>query len=225
MQKKYSKENREKRGKSGPFSENFSYFKFAKRSFCALFLIFLGGFLFNLDRMGDFGITLLKYKDFLPQPIPKFLPGGSAAFGTAEPRQDISGQVIEVYDGDTMTLLLNKENKKFRVRFYGIDAPEAAQKYGIDSRDALREKILGKNVVVKVAAVDRYQRVVGKVMLGGRHINLEMVREGNAWYYSDYAARQYELMDAEQQAKRAKIGLWADDYPEAPWKWRREHKK
>ena len=80
-------------------------------------------------------------------------------------------------------------------------------------------------MVVKVAAVDRYQRVVGKVMLGGRHINLEMVREGNAWYYSDYAARQYELMDAEQQAKRAKIGLWADDYPEAPWKWRREHKK
>ena len=224
MQKKYSKENRSKAGKSSQLGENVSISKLLTRTACSILLIFLGGFLFNLDRLGDFGITLLKYKTFLPHPIPKFLPGGSAKFGTAVPQQEIVGQAIEVYDGDTMTVL-DKENQKFHVRFYGIDAPEAAQEFGIKSRDALREKILGKTVSVKVAAVDRYQRVVGRVMLGGRYINLEMVQEGMAWYYSDYAARQYDFLNAELKAKRSKLGLWASENPEAPWKWRKDRKK
>ena len=80
-----------------------------KRTFFMLFFILLGGLLFNLDRMGDTGILLLKYKQFLPHYVTRFLPGGGASFGSALPEQQLAGQIIEVYDGDTATLL-TKEN-------------------------------------------------------------------------------------------------------------------
>ena len=195
-----------------------------KRTFFMLFFILLGGLLFNLDRLGDTGLMLLKYKQFLPHYVTRFLPGGSASFGSARAEQELKGQMIEVYDGDTATLL-TPDNVKYRVRFFGIDAPEAAQEFGTVSRDTLREKILGKEVTVKVAATDRYGRAVGKIMLGGRYINQEMAAEGMAWYYKDYAAGEYGLADAEEQARRQKLGLWKNPSPQPPWEWRREHKK
>ena len=195
-----------------------------KRTFFMLFFILLGGLLFNLDRMGDTGILLLKYKQFLPHYVTRFLPGGGASFGSALPEQQLAGQIIEVYDGDTATLL-TKENVKYRVRFYGIDAPEAAQEFGVVSRDALREKILGREVTVRVASADRYGRAVGKVMLGGRYINREMAAEGMAWYYRAYAANEYDLAEAESDARRERRGLWKNPAPQPPWEWRREHKQ
>ena len=195
-----------------------------KRTFFMLFFICLGGLLFNLDRMGDTGLMLLKYKQFLPHYVTRFLPGGSASFGSAQPEQELKGRMIEVYDGDTATLLTD-DNLKYRVRFFGIDAPEAAQEFGLSSRDALREKILGKDVSVLVAAADRYGRAVGRVMLGSRYINLEMAAEGMAWYYKDFAANEYDLAQAEAAARAAARGLWKNPSPQPPWEWRREHKK
>lgn len=195
-----------------------------KRTVFAFFFICLGGLLFNLDRMGDTGLMLLKYKQFLPHYISRFLPGGTASFGSALPEQQLMGKIIEVYDGDTATLL-TQDNVKYRVRFFGIDAPEAAQEFGIVSRDALREKILGKDVTVRVAAADRYGRAVGRVMLGSRYINQEMAAEGMAWYYKDFAANEYDLAQAEAAARAARRGLWKTPSPQPPWEWRREHKK
>lgn len=195
-----------------------------KNTFFMLFFILLGGLLFNLDRMGDTGVILLKYKQFLPHYVTRFLPGGTAGFGNAQPEQEIKGQIIEVYDGDTATLLTS-DNVKYRVRFFGIDAPEAAQTFGIDSRDALRDKILGREVTVRVAATDRYGRAVGKVLLGGRYINREMAAEGMAWYYRDYASGEYDLAEAEREARRERRGLWKNFAAQPPWEWRREHKK
>ena len=195
-----------------------------RRTLFALFFIFLGGVLFNLDRMGNVGVTLLKFKQYLPRSITRFLPGGTASEGSAKPQQELAGRIIEVYDGDTATLLTN-DNVKYKVRFYGIDAPEAAQECGIASRDALREKILGREVTVLVAATDRYGRAVGKVMLGGRCINQEMVAEGRAWYYKEYAPDEPGFAQAEAAARRERLGIWKNGSPQPPWEWRRENKK
>lgn len=216
--------NRRPAKKSGKsLFDGFSLLKAFKGTFFALICFVAGGLLFNLDRMGDFGITLLKHKEFFPSSVRKFLPGGTASEGTAAPMQEFSGQVIEVYDGDTITVL-TPENKKYRVRFFGIDAPEAAQEHGIPSRDALREKILARNVSVKVMSVDRYQRSVGKIMLDSRYINKEMVSEGLAWYYSNYARREYDLADAERYARQHKSGIWNTSNPTPPWEWRKKNK-
>lgn len=198
--------------------------KIFKRSFLVIILLASGGLLFNLDRLGNTGINLLKYKAFLPEFVVRFLPGGTAGEGSAIQDDVLEGRVIEVYDGDTLTMLaLEKgQEKKYKVRFYGIDAPEAAQEHGRDSREALRKKILGENIRVIVVSVDRYGRSVGRVMHGKRDINLEMIAEGNAWYYRDYAAKEYDFEQAEKEARFKRVGLWLGDDPQPPWLYRKE---
>jgi endonuclease YncB( thermonuclease family) len=72
---------------------------------------------------------------------------------------------------------------------------------------------------------DRYDRLVGKLMLDGADVNLALVRAGYAWWYREYAGEQspsdrrlYEA--AETAARREGVGLWADPWPIAPWDWR-----
>lgn len=201
--------------KLNPFKVSFKYLTW-------VFFIVLGGFLFNLDRMGDFGLELLKHKEFIPYRLRVFLPGGTAIESQAARNEVINGRAIEVYDGDTITLLNN--DKKYKVRFYGIDAPEARQEHGVAARNALRTKILGKQVTVTVVNLDRYGRAVGKVHLDSRFINLEMVREGHAWYYENYARGEDEIESAHYAAKKAGLGLWQYKSPVPPWRYRSEEK-
>ena len=222
MAKRASKESEP--GGKGCLGKLFHIPTGVKRTIFALFFVCLGGLLFNLDRLGDTGLMLLKYKQFLPRYVTRFLPGGTAETRSAQPEQQLSGKIIEVYDGDTATLL-TADNVKYKVRFFGIDAPEAAQEFGIVSRDALREKILGREVSVMVVSSDVYGRAIGRVMIGSRYINLEMAAEGMAWYYKDYAANEHDLAEAESNARRDRRGLWKDPSPRPPWEYRREHKK
>ena len=69
---------------------------------------------------------------------------------------------------------------------------------------------------------DRYGRVVGRVFVDGLDVNAEMVRNGHAWVYRQYA-KDESLFALEDEARAAKRGLWAlseaDNMP--PWDWRR----
>lgn len=55
----------------------------------------------------------------------------------------------------------------------------------------------------------------------GRSLNREMVRQGMAWWYRQYAPRDAELARIEAEAKAARIGLWSQPNPVPPWEWRR----
>ena len=190
-----------------------------------LISVFLAGVLTgNIDRLDQRGMELLQYKQFIPRYLQKFLPGGKAEEVAGVAQDELHGRVIEVYDGDTATLLSDDQSKKYKIRFYGIDAPEAKQEFGIVSRDALRQKILGRNVRVNVESVDRYGRCVGKMYLGSRYINLEMVQEGYAWYYSDYAKNDLGFSQAEAKAREDAAGLWLDGSPVPPWEFRKKRK-
>ena len=189
------------------------------RTLAILFFIGLGGVLFNLDRLGDAELQLLRYKRLLPAPVRMLLPGEGAPSGIPAPLDEYTGRIIEVHDGDTATLLSG--DRKYRIRFYGIDAPELSQRGGAESHDALSSKILGADVVVCVTSVDHYGRAVGRVKLGERDINLEMVREGQAWYYSNYAKGDTALAAADEYARSRKTGLWRDPAPQPPWEYRR----
>jgi endonuclease YncB( thermonuclease family) len=69
------------------------------------------------------------------------------------PQQVLTGEVIEVYDGDTATVLTAHPEAKYRVRFFGIDAPEVAMAHGRDAKKALQDKILGKDVLIKQSII------------------------------------------------------------------------
>lgn len=131
---------------------------------------------------------------------------------------DVTGVVRRVYDGDTVTV--ETESGNLKVRLYGIDAPEAKQAYGQESRLALIALIMGKTVTVQEQNKDRYGRTVGIIILDGVDINLEMLRLGHAWCYRQYCKRA-DYIVTEYTAREEKKGLWATENPQPPWLFRK----
>jgi endonuclease YncB( thermonuclease family) len=147
-------------------------------------------------------------------------------------RADFTAKVQRVVDGDTIHVK-DEAGKKFKVRLTGIDAPEQNQPYGLASTYHLRGLILNKFVLLeskpkngKPYSVDRYKRVLAKIILDGRDINLSQVLNGYAWHFKRYQKQQSpkdrELYSqAELHAEKNKLGLWGEKNPIAPWKWRK----
>ena len=131
------------------------------------------------------------------------------------------GHVVSVADGDTVTILLT-DKTELKIRLAEIDAPEKAQPYGMKSKQALSDLIFDRDVIVIKEVIDKYGRTVGRIYHGAVDVNGEMVRRGAAWAYLKYLTDQ-SILDAEQQAKAKKLGLWAlqADQRTPPWEWRK----
>ncbi len=90
--------------------------------------------------------------------------------------------------------------------------------------------IFGKEVTVVYSKTDQYGRLVGKILLDGKDINLEQVKAGMAWHYKEYQREQTpedrELYArAEDEAHAARLGLWQDNDPTEPSAFRKEEKR
>lgn len=131
-------------------------------------------------------------------------------------------RVVRVSDGDTF-VGLDSENRQVKVRLHGIDAPESRQPFGTVARKALADLIAEKVVSVEEIDKDRYGRVVGRVTIGGKLVNAEVVQAGLAWRYVQFDRRN-EFGGLEDDARRQRRGLWADAHPIAPWEWRKGEK-
>lgn len=127
----------------------------------------------------------------------------------------LSGKVVSVHDGDTITILVEKEQVK--IRLFGIDAPELKQPCGKKSKQFLSNLIAGQIVEVEKNGNDRYGRTIGTVSLNGEDINAQMVENGYAWAYRRFSKK---YAPQESEAKFEKRGLWRDD-PIPPWEWRK----
>lgn len=150
--------------------------------------------------------------------------------------ETISGIVVGITDGDTLTLL-DANRQQHKIRLMGIDAPESHQPFGQKSKSSLSAFVFNREVEVIGGKKDRYGRLIGKVMAADLNcnvpacpkihdVNLMQVLTGMAWWYKQYANEQspkdredYEV--AEFQAKSQRRGLWADKNPIPPWDWRR----
>jgi endonuclease YncB( thermonuclease family)/methylphosphotriester-DNA--protein-cysteine methyltransferase len=159
-------------------------------------------------------------------PPPNHQPLGTPVSNTT--RLVIEGKVINVHDGDTVTLL-DQNNRKTNIRLQGIDAPELKQAFGAAAQENLSRLVLGKQVTIYWTKLDKYRRTVGTIMLDGRDVNIEQVKAGVAWHFKKYEDEQtpedrrtYAV--AEQEARAAKLGLWSDEKSMAPGDWRQEAK-
>ncbi len=137
----------------------------------------------------------------------------------------LTGKVVKVADGDTITVLDNT-NTQHRIRLQGIDAPERKQPFANASRKHLASLVAGKGVTVKWAKRDRYRRIVGFVLVDGQDVNLAQVKAGMAWFYRYYqkelsAENRKLYAQAEDEARANKKGLWQDKNPIPPRRWRR----
>lgn len=141
------------------------------------------------------------------------------------PYQLLEGKVVAIVDGDTLTVL-DGSNKQTRIRLVGIDAPESKQAFGTVSRKHLSDLVFNKQVTVEYDKTDGYGRTLGKVLVGGRDVNLEQIKAGLAWHYKYYENEQPPedrqlYAEAELGARTAKQGLWVDPNPIPPWDFRR----
>jgi endonuclease YncB( thermonuclease family) len=141
----------------------------------------------------------------------------------AKPHYELTGEVVAVADGDTLTVL-DGSKTQHKIRLAGIDAPEKKQAFGTKAREGLAEKVFRRNVRVEVIDVDRYRREVGRIYLDDRFINMEMVHDGFAWCYVQYD-RRGEFTAAETDAREHRRGLWGDPHPVPPWEFRRQKRE
>jgi endonuclease YncB( thermonuclease family) len=144
--------------------------------------------------------------------------------------QTLTGEVVSVTDGDTITIL-DSSNVQHKVRLTGIDAPEQSQAFGTRSKQSLSDLVYRQQVTFEWNNKKHRDRLLGKVVLpSGIDANREQVKRGMAWYYKQYAREQSPsdraaYAEAEEGAKEARIGLWQDAQPVPPWEFRRAKKQ
>ena len=111
------------------------------------------------------------------------------------------------------------------VRFAGLDAPEWDQVakhrdgywfgYGKRVKSALIREIGGKLVHVMVEDYDKFGRAVGIVTCNGEDVGEWLVREGHA--IAAYGDRYKHI---EQEARKARRGMWGHAVNIDPRRWR-----
>jgi micrococcal nuclease len=123
----------------------------------------------------------------------------------------VSAQTVQ--DGDSII-----RGDGVRVRLYGIDAPEKDQPY---ARKVLKQYMpLVANM--KQYDEDRYGRLIVELFTeDNKSINAAMICSGAAWWYEYYAPDRPQFKQCQEDAQKAKRGLWADEDPIPPWSWRR----
>ncbi len=147
-----------------------------------------------------------------------------AFLALSAPAVAIEGRAT-VIDGDTISV----EGIGPRIRLDAIDAPESSQscldaagtRYlcGVRAAESLAD-VIGRNgrVICTEKERDPYGRIVAVCSVGATEINREMVRRGWAVEFKRYSDGRYA--GVEEEARTAKIGLWAGTFDE-PADWRK----
>jgi endonuclease YncB( thermonuclease family) len=144
----------------------------------------------------------------------------------------ITGIVTSVSDGDGFKLfhtpfLRSSQHKssdqKLNIRLAGIDAPETRyfntpqQPFAAEAKEFLGRLLLNKTVRIKILGIDRYNRILAVVFLGGFcnrvNVNLRLIEEGYACVYIGrdgvYGEYKEKMIDVQKEAQKKKKGMWS----------------
>jgi endonuclease YncB( thermonuclease family) len=165
----------------------------------------------------------------LLSPLRFLLVALSLLASTAGQADTLTGRIVGVSDGDTVTLL-DAQKGQTKIRLTGIDAPEKKMAFGQRAKEHLSDLVFGKAVQVETDKLDRYGRTLGKIVISHRDVNLAMVQAGLAWHYKKYqneqsASDRLLYAHAEEQARQQRAGLWRDPQPVPPWEWRKSGRR
>jgi endonuclease YncB( thermonuclease family) len=138
----------------------------------------------------------------------------------AEPNSKvIRAQVLQIVDGDSVTVSINGE--LVRVRLAEIDAPEGDQPFAVESRQSLFDLCFWAPAELSSISKDHYGRMLARVKCNGLDVNAEQVRRGLAWVKEvrDQTVKHKTLHKLQDEARAAKRGLWSRESPMPPWEW------
>ena len=131
------------------------------------------------------------------------------------------GGKAKIIDGDTIQI------GDYRIRLYGIDAPELNQVCKINGRNwmcgeeaamALAYEMANHWISCITKGKDRYARTMAISFKANIDINREMVKRGLALAYRKYSNIYIE---DEELAKSNKLGIWKSSFIK-PWNWRKK---
>ncbi len=130
-------------------------------------------------------------------------------------------EVVRVIDGDT--IVVEKNGQRETVRLIGIDTPEVdspftqTECFGPEASNFTQSILLNEAVLLEVDPTqddrDIYDRLLRYVYLGNTNVNQLLIQEGYAYEYTFRTAYslQQEFQQAQDAARLANVGLWAED--------------
>lgn len=136
--------------------------------------------------------------------------GDQAPTVDASSRQ-LVGEVASVIDGDTIDL--DTTVGRTTVRLAAINAPDIGECFFDEATEQLLAGLQRATVSVEVVGTDQFDRSLGHVFAGERHVNRELVASGHALVSGPDQGDPYRavMLSAEQEAFADRIGLWAGD--------------
>ncbi len=117
-----------------------------------------------------------------------------------------AAQVLEVFDGDSLRVLI--DGNEDELRLLGINASEPEECFADEARDMLAGAA-GADIVIVGAERDQFGRLVGYAFAGATNLNQWMVAEGGAIAMSSQHVLLPDFIAAEQDAVLRGVGLWA----------------
>ena len=149
-------------------------------------------------------------------------------------------KVGQVLDGNTIACDVGEGGVPASIYLYQIDAPELDQPFGEKAKKSLSDMIYSEEITIENKGMDKYKRILGIVifspcfsnkrivgcgyLIPEEDYNYKMIKQGYAWFDPSYGENPV-YQQAEQEARAAKRGLWADENPIPPWEWRAKKKK
>lgn len=155
---------------------------------------------------------------------------GSANGRAALAQDEIVGQARAV-SGDTIKIKSIDDGKTWRLRLYGVMAPDRRQhcetkhgepvNCGYQSYDALDTLIRRKRMTCIDLEKDSAGELTGTCYLGDKILNSMVVRAG--WALA-YVKETPDFLGLEERAREQGWGIWPYRF-EKPWIWRAEQEK
>jgi len=142
----------------------------------------------------------------------------SLSFSSPASAKTYQGQVMKVFDGDTILVRIQGHEEFVRLR--EIDTPEMANRklqgqepWGSKAREFALSRLKGRKVRMETderEERDAYRRLLAYVFVGDSFLNREMVQSGNAFFYRAPIRGKYaaQLEEVEEAARNKGVGVW-----------------
>jgi len=121
-------------------------------------------------------------------------------------------------DGDTFWVVDRRDGREWKVRLWGVDAPDTKECYFDESTKVLENELTSKKITYERFGYDGYGRILAKVYVNGVSLEETLVATGAAMAYDAFdvhdelrPSAEYvaNLKKIEEKAKNEKVGMWS----------------
>ncbi len=129
-------------------------------------------------------------------------------------------KINRVVDGDTLGVTDLRTGRDWRMRLWGIDAPEAKECGAKESKEELEKIVGGTNPKISILGVDGFGRYIGRLWVVDAEVVKTIVADG--WARVDISTESVyddlkpslgdvgELRRLEEKAKELNLGIWGE---------------